>query len=519
MPDDKAKKRKKEVEEEVLEPQHVGDLLSARRKERKIKIEKAATQLNIGRDYLKAIEDGEFDKLPGQVYAVGFIRTYAEFLELDADEMVQVFKDEGIVLESPESLIFPAPLPKRGIPRGFTVLLSLFLVVLLAYVWHTYYRPITAVGPFDETIISETEIGPADSDEIISEEVTLDIDGTSSEAKNFFNESNAAPSEGAVPTTLASVDSSSAPEDELIEIDEIDRLEQEPDSMSNTAEAPPAKTQDEVAALRDAGIGTSGATGEATARQETNNLPSTTHVTTDVVRATEAIDSESIAAKAAAAKNAANKAASAENTDSESIAAKAAAAKNADSDSIAAKAAAAKNTANKAASAENGGRKAITIGSSTAASNESKTPLAQGGWKEPTEITTNQWHKPNFDAMPQGVSSARHGADMLTGRSDGTTSAGVSTQPVVLLNFVDETWFQVKDTTGRIIYSGTLKPGSSYNVPTQPGLRLTTGNAGGMEIYVNGRRLRPIGPSGSVVHNIPLDPDKLLAYSQARTRS
>ena len=479
MPDDKAKKRKKEVEEEVLEPQHVGDLLSARRKERKIKIEKAATQLNIGRDYLKAIEDGEFDKLPGQVYAVGFIRTYAEFLELDADEMVQVFKDEGIVLESPESLIFPAPLPKRGIPRGFTVLLSLFLVVLLAYVWHTYYRPITAVGPFDETIISETEIGPADSDEIISEEVTLDIDGTSSEAKNFFNESNAAPSEGAVPTTLASVDSSSAPEDELIEIDEIDRLEQEPDSMSNTAEAPPAKTQDEVAALRDAGIGTSGATGEATARQETNNLPSTTHVTTDVIRATEAIDSESIAAKAAAAKN----------------------------------------TANKAASAENGGRKAITIGSSTAASNESKTPLAQGGWKEPTEITTNQWHKPNFDAMPQGVSSARHGADMLTGRSDGTTSAGVSTQPVVLLNFVDETWFQVKDTTGRIIYSGTLKPGSSYNVPTQPGLRLTTGNAGGMEIYVNGRRLRPIGPSGSVVHNIPLDPDKLLAYSQARTRS
>lgn len=42
----------------------------------------------ISRRYLEAIEAGEFDRCPAEVYTRGFIRLYARFLGLDAAEVV-----------------------------------------------------------------------------------------------------------------------------------------------------------------------------------------------------------------------------------------------------------------------------------------------------------------------------------------------------------------------------------------------------------------------------------------------
>ena len=44
--------------------------------------------LRIRLPHLQAIEDGRFEDLPGPAYAVGFVRTYAEHLGLDGDEIV-----------------------------------------------------------------------------------------------------------------------------------------------------------------------------------------------------------------------------------------------------------------------------------------------------------------------------------------------------------------------------------------------------------------------------------------------
>ncbi len=45
--------------------------------------------------YLEAIEEGRLSDLPGNAYAVGFVRTYATSLGLDPDEVARRFRAEA----------------------------------------------------------------------------------------------------------------------------------------------------------------------------------------------------------------------------------------------------------------------------------------------------------------------------------------------------------------------------------------------------------------------------------------
>ena len=70
-------------------------------------------------------------------------------------------------------------------------------------------------------------------------------------------------------------------------------------------------------------------------------------------------------------------------------------------------------------------------------------------------------------------------------------------------------WIQISDSAGLPILTRTLLAGESLDVPVQPGLTLFTGNAGGLEITVDGRPMPALGAVGSVRRGISLDPDAL----------
>jgi cytoskeleton protein RodZ len=73
-----------------------------------------------------------------------------------------------------------------------------------------------------------------------------------------------------------------------------------------------------------------------------------------------------------------------------------------------------------------------------------------------------------------------------------------------------ESWVQILGPDGNTLFTKVLRAGEFYGVPTQPaGLTLVTGNAGGLDIWLDGRRLAPLGPIGVVRRNVPLDPAKL----------
>ena len=118
-------------------PRHtIGDLLRDTRKSYGGDINHIAAMLRIRASYLIAIEESQYDKLPGPVYAQGFVRAYAVHLGLDGEEAIRRFKQEVAGLEISRDLSFPVPLAARSIPGGTMVLAALILALCGYGLWY-----------------------------------------------------------------------------------------------------------------------------------------------------------------------------------------------------------------------------------------------------------------------------------------------------------------------------------------------------------------------------------------------
>jgi hypothetical protein len=58
-------------------------------------LDEVASKTRIHPDFLKALEDGNFAKLPDQVFAKGFVRSYARSLGLDEEDAIRRFTDSA----------------------------------------------------------------------------------------------------------------------------------------------------------------------------------------------------------------------------------------------------------------------------------------------------------------------------------------------------------------------------------------------------------------------------------------
>jgi cytoskeleton protein RodZ len=132
-------KRSARTENTVLEAARVGEELREARIALGVSVEDAATQLRINKRYLQALEEGRVKDLPGAAYAVGFVRSYATALGLDADDAVRRFRDmSGAATAKPGDLVFPEPVPRRGIPTGVLAALGLALAMGGYVAWYQW---------------------------------------------------------------------------------------------------------------------------------------------------------------------------------------------------------------------------------------------------------------------------------------------------------------------------------------------------------------------------------------------
>src|SRR5436309_14361458 len=114
----------------------IGSTLREARVRARIDITEVEMRTKIRAKYLRAIENEEWDLLPGHVYVKSFLRTYGDFLGLDSRMLIDDFK-RRYEPSDPEprpisSLSRERERPVRGpvLPPG--ALIRLVLVVLVA---------------------------------------------------------------------------------------------------------------------------------------------------------------------------------------------------------------------------------------------------------------------------------------------------------------------------------------------------------------------------------------------------
>ncbi|MFU8771102.1 MAG: helix-turn-helix domain-containing protein [Anaerolineales bacterium] len=81
----------------------IGLELTQARQERGLELEQIAHETHIRLHYLKALESGEFDRLPSRVQAKGFLRVYAAYLDIPSAPLLAAFENKPLELTTVES--------------------------------------------------------------------------------------------------------------------------------------------------------------------------------------------------------------------------------------------------------------------------------------------------------------------------------------------------------------------------------------------------------------------------------
>jgi transcriptional regulator with XRE-family HTH domain len=109
----------------------VGGFLRGERELRYISLDDVAERTKISRRYLKAIEEGRYDQLPGETFVRGFIRSYAQSVGLDPEDTLLRYNPSHIIHCTPPPQIERSFLARRAWNERSLLLLLLAGVVIV----------------------------------------------------------------------------------------------------------------------------------------------------------------------------------------------------------------------------------------------------------------------------------------------------------------------------------------------------------------------------------------------------
>ncbi len=121
----------------------IGEILSETRKNNNYSLEQVARDTHIAKRFIQALEDEDFSVFPGETYLLGFLRSYSDYLGLDGEEIVTLYKNMKLQ-EQPvplNELLDAKPRPKRLIAALFGVA-GLLLLGAAAVLGYKYVYPL-----------------------------------------------------------------------------------------------------------------------------------------------------------------------------------------------------------------------------------------------------------------------------------------------------------------------------------------------------------------------------------------
>ena len=502
--------------------QGVGALLRASRLRRAENVDDAAHMLRIRAVHLKAIEEGRFADLPGPTYALGFVCAYADYLGLDSAEMVRRYKQEISQVTKTSDLVFPSPIPEGGVPGGAIMLVGVVIALVAYGAWYAV--------TLDNRIFTEV-ISPlparlaalfSGDDPVAPEKASLTPPNSlSATADETAHETPAdalasASQEGAPPPLDAPAPNAEGgaalPAPDSGEAREVPETAPETAAETAAETVPPAEAAGEsadeetlavppvssvpsVPSVADtaAAIAVTPPAADATGREETTagetpaapssgespraaqvleDMPPAAPETTDDGDSTTAT-AENDGDTASPANDATGGVGGPRQAETTSAASQL-------SD-------AAGEVASDDAGAASGGDESAAV----ADAGEQSAALPREPAEEPAEAPADT----PVEAMPSVAPPAQ-------------STAGATSRIVVRAKTAS--WIQVRDSIAyQLLFTRLLRAGDTYKVPDRAGLQLLTGNAGALEILVDGEAVPAIGPVGAVRRGVALDTERL----------
>ena len=503
----------------------IADELRRTRVARNLSIEDVAAILKIRSGFIRAMEEDRFDDLPGPAYISGFLRTYANHLGLDGDQLVAWFKDDSRSTFAPREMELPVPISEIRRPTFPIITVSLVVAVGIAVAWYVYQESLS----IDIDLIPEV---PGPVAEGVSTGLPEDEGPGALDGDGVF----ATVGDGDPDTMLATVEPADGTE-------HVAETHIPPDVSGTTGDAGDAAMAD--VAPDSADTAGDGGPEDGAAGVETPVLPDTAGIsgdgsqdTGDAAAAGVAPDSAGISGDggqdtgdAAAADVAPDSADTAGDGGPEDGAAGVetpvlpdTAGISGDGSQDTGDAAAADVAPDSAGRTGDGGQDtgdddATDVPPDSAddavSGVEADPPRDDAGvaLQDVADATgaaagaDESWDEPVF-ASEDTVQEAAVADERETDSQHtiyGTPGAGSRIE----LRAIAETWVQVTTPDGVAVLTHILLPGDVYHVPGRNDLMLDTGNAGGLEIRVDGEPVPSLGGAGAVVRDILLSVESL----------
>jgi cytoskeletal protein RodZ len=398
----------------------VGDELRMRREAMGKSIADVVDAVRIQQRYIEALEQSKLEDLPGTVYALGFVRTYAEYLGLNGPEMVARYKDETEGLQQ-QTYVMPEPIEEGKVPTAAIFILGLVLVAVVYAVW--YY-----LSNRDGDLVQQVPEVPTHMETAAPEPVQPAPPAPAAEAT--------ATPEGDIPPATAPEAAAPQPVAEAPAESPVSAAEAaaETQAPQPVAEAPVETPLSEPAP-------------QPVAETPLEETPAPGVATQPVAEATVASPSPA--------------------PDVEPVAE--------------APAPPPLETAPPPSAVET-----VTLAPPPAETAEPTDPE--------TALTAEEIPlAPAVEALPR----------------DPQIYGLANTNARIVIKAVEDAWVEVTDAEESRLFSRVLRVGDIYRVPVRDGMTFVTGNAGGLEIMVDGEVVPSLGPSGQVRRNVKLDPGLL----------
>jgi cytoskeleton protein RodZ len=382
-------------------------------------------------------------------YAIGYVRTYAQHLDLDVDLAISLFKTEASDLNGPRQLVFPSPAPEGKVPGGALMFVAAFLAVFAYAGW--YY--VTDSG---RAIAGYTLAVPEALQAWLDEKPR---GGTSSDG---FTSTAVASS----PAGLAE-DTVDAPTQNQAQ-DQIQSQAQ--DTSADIAVSPPLITASAIA----------GDLGPSAPVVATEHAAPTQAAPRPTLEATPMVGSSATVASGPSIVPSPGLVRPIGQASTPTVPVQLAAVAggiNADSDIV----------RPVSAQTDDAEREIITSNPVGAAD----TAIPQAPSMNPMETPSASVTQSRGLIQPASASA---------GQVDGTR---------VIIRASAASWVQVRAADSTTVMTRVMRAGDTYAVPERDGLRLFTGNAGALTILVDGKAVPKLGGTGQIARNIDLEPATL----------